>query len=147
MFKFVLAILCVVLSHAVPLADAIRPVESGPRLVSFLSNPTQRGRTGQVVADIGDGSDPQSPFESERRTDYAAHLRAAFPGGARQALVTREDAMGAADDIDQLRAALYAMVAETQNASAPRYITWLKAIAALADNREAIAALAHKGVN
>jgi hypothetical protein len=71
----------------------------------------------------------QTPEQSEQSPDYAARLRAAFPSAAKQALVSREDAMGAAAEIEQLWAALRILVSCANGTIPPHYQISLKGIA------------------
>jgi hypothetical protein len=76
-------------------------------------------------------SDVKTQDESEKRTNYAARLRAAFDDDAQEALVSREDAMGAAAEIEQLWAALWVVDARRRPPLASHHKAWLRAIAAL----------------
>lgn len=58
--------------------------------------------------------------ERELRPDYAARLRNAFQDASGQALVSREDALGAAAEIEQLWAAVRIMVGH-RNGNIPRF--------------------------
>lgn len=59
------------------------------------------------------------PDEHEPGPDYAARLRNAFQDASGQALISLEDAMGAAAEIEQLWAVFRIMVGRT-NANIPR---------------------------
>ncbi len=56
---------------------------------------------------------------TEREADYASRLRAAFQAGNERALMQREDVMGAAAEIEQLWAALWALLGRNNNGQAP----------------------------
>jgi hypothetical protein len=53
-------------------------------------------------------SDRQIVAEGQQSPDYAARLRKLFQGASTQALISRRDALGAAAEIEQLWAALWA---------------------------------------
>ena len=69
----------------------------------------------QLAADSGYRSDGQIADEREQSPDYAVRLRAHFRGTCKQALVSREDALGAAAEIEQLWAALWIMAGRTND--------------------------------
>ena len=71
--------------------------------VVAAKNPNERTR-----------ADPEPP------TDYAARLRAAFHVGSKHALILREDAMGAAAQIELLWVALWALLNDAHDATPPR---------------------------
>jgi hypothetical protein len=55
--------------------------------------------TGTIVTDIGN---EREPVENEQNADFASRLPAAFQGEPREALVSREEAKGAAAETEQL---------------------------------------------
>jgi hypothetical protein len=58
--------------------------------------------TGTIVTDIGYSSNEREPVENEQNADFASRLPAAFQGEPREALVSREEAKGAAAETEQL---------------------------------------------
>jgi hypothetical protein len=49
-----------------------------------------------------DALDEREPVENEQNVDFASHLRAAFQGEPREALIPRGEAKGAAAETEQL---------------------------------------------
>ena len=95
------------------LASHVHDVTSGLQCpASYVQSPMRNADDGSVAADtpdhVGAHRCPDDD-ESNRRTDYAARLRTTFRDGAERALVSREDAMGAVAEIEQLWTALRAM--------------------------------------
>jgi hypothetical protein len=58
--------------------------------------------TGTIVTDTGYSSNEREPVENEQNVDFASRLRAAFQGEPREALISREEAKGAAAETEQL---------------------------------------------
>jgi len=83
-----------------------------PSLTSHISN-------GKLAVGTTQNSNERIWAEREPRTDYAARLRAAFHVGSKQALISREDAMGAAAQIELLWVALWALLTDAHDGSAP----------------------------
>jgi hypothetical protein len=85
-----------------------------------LPGPTQHARNGQFEAGVGTGSIGRTLDQIEQSPDYPARLRAAFQGLSEQALVSREDAMGAAAEIEQLWAMFWILVGFPNGNTPPR---------------------------
>ena len=77
--------------------DVALPTNSADE-ITMLSAPRRCAQNGHIAAGAGVGSTDQVP-------DYAARLRAAAHGASARAFISREDAMGAAAEIEQLWAA------------------------------------------
>jgi hypothetical protein len=78
-------------------ADALDDLAHG---VAGTSPP--RANTGTIVTDTGYSSNEREPVENEQNVDFASRLRAAFQGQPREALISREEANGAAAETEQL---------------------------------------------
>jgi hypothetical protein len=89
-------------------------------LAICLSGPTQHASNGQFEAGARTGSIGRTPDQIEQSPDYPARLRAAFQGLSEQALVSREDAMGAAAEIEQLWAMFWILVGFPNGNTPPR---------------------------
>jgi hypothetical protein len=130
MSKVILAALTDAGIATVPWNDPADEVASGsPPPALCMSRPMQHARNGQFEVGTGTSSIGRTPEQSELSPDYAARLRAAFQGASKQALVSREDAMGAAAEIEQLWAAFWTLVGCTNGTIPPRYQISPKVIA------------------
>jgi hypothetical protein len=81
---------------------------------------TPHTRNCKFAVSTAKNSNERTRADREPRTDYAARLRAAFHVGSKQALISREDAMGAAAQIELLWVALWALLKDAHDGSAPR---------------------------
>jgi hypothetical protein len=101
--------------------DAVATNDLGHEIASKSPSPASNTK---IAADTGNHSDARAPDESVQGVDFAARLRAAFQGKSMQALISREDAMGAAAEIEQLWAALWIVVDRANDAPWPRGESW-----------------------
>jgi hypothetical protein len=114
----------------VPWDDPADEVASGwPPPALCMAGPLQHVPNGQFETGAEISSIGPIPEQSEQSPDYAARLRAAFPSASKQALVSREDAMGAAAEIEQLWAALRILVGCANGTIPPNYQISLTGIA------------------
>jgi hypothetical protein len=105
--------------------DAVATNNLGHEVAS--KSPSPAGDT-KIATDTGNHTDARAPDQSAQGVDFAARLRAVFQGECKQALISREDAMGAAAEIEQLWAALWIVADRTNDAPWQRGLTRLKAI-------------------
>ena len=90
------------------------PFTSGPPTpASSLSGSTQHTRNGQVEAGVVTGLIKRAPHKIGQSPDYPVRLRAAFKDQSKQGLVSREDALGAAAEIEQLWAVFWILAGFT----------------------------------
>jgi hypothetical protein len=94
-------------SNAVALDDPTHEIAIGsPSLIRCMPSLAPHTSNGQLAVGTAKNSTERSWADREPRTDYATRLRAAFHVGSKQALISREDAMGAATQIELLWLAL-----------------------------------------
>jgi hypothetical protein len=91
--------------------DAVATNNLGHEVAGKSPSPASNTK---IAADTGNHFDARTPGENEQGVDFAARLRAAFQGESSQALISREDALGAAAEIEQVWAALW-IVADRTN--------------------------------
>ena len=99
------------ISNAVSLDDPTCDVAIGsPSPICRMPNLAPHTSNGKFGVGNAKNSSERSRADREPRTDYAARLRAAFHLGSKQAPTSREDAMGAAAQLELLWAALWVLL-------------------------------------